>query len=199
MKYKSCFTCLLVFFIFPVFWGCSNKKPALVLIPELLKEYSVFNVGSFWIFKNEMNGKSDSSFIQVPPRFIPGGYGEDDPNIETCYVTYGGAFMAGAAIDPNICSINFVNRLNGNCLEYYNHPQENNDWHFKIIQNLDSVTINQIVYYNVLNTQYKATASPGDTMTFTFYLAKSIGLIKFNLHGNDRDTTWSLLRYHVVL
>jgi hypothetical protein len=63
----------------------------------------------------------------------------------------------------------------------------------------DSLVVNNRTFFNVMNTRYQQINNYYDTITETYYIAKSIGLIKFQLGKNHTDTTWSLLRYHIVL
>jgi hypothetical protein len=69
---------------------------------------------------------------------------------------------------------------------------------YKELNVYDSLIINNVTYYNVLNTQYKYPTYKGDTALMIFYLAKSIGLIKYYQKLFNQDTTWSLLRYHII-
>jgi hypothetical protein len=72
------------------------------------------------------------------------------------------------------------------------------DYRFKIINIYDSITLNSNIFYNVIETRSRSIISKYDSVVYHVYLARSIGLIKLELHQNNVDSTWSLLRFHVL-
>jgi hypothetical protein len=179
--------------------GCNEKKHgSIVRIPEQLKPYSVFQLGSYWIFKNETTDKTDSIFLLVPPLFMI-HESSDGPSFEFCFLTYDSSLISNGGINWEQYWLVFTKRYGGPCLMAESfQPGYTDHRGFINIEKFDSLEINNKVYYDVINTQYRPVSFDRDTMVYTYYLAKSIGLIKFNLRLNSKDTNWSLLRYHVV-
>jgi hypothetical protein len=192
--------CLAVNFIF--IQGCHKQEPFIETIPEQLRVYSIFQAGSFWIYKNETTREIDSTFIHFPPQFT---YFQVDEYLffELCDINYGGTLISSSLSSWDEYRITKKNELSSPCLRSasfqpgYIYSYYHNTY-FKNISYFDSLIINDNVFYDVMNTLYKTTNENQDTLTYTFYLAKSVGLVKLNLKINNFDTTWSLLRYHVV-
>jgi len=63
MKIRFILFCCIILLVS----SCSKKNVETIYIPEYLKQYGVFQVGSYWVFKNELTGIIDSSFIVSPP------------------------------------------------------------------------------------------------------------------------------------
>ena len=201
MKIRFFICCLLLLILISP--GCTKKKVETIYIPEYLKQYAVFQIGSFWVFKNEKTGEIDSSFIASPPYFSFYQNYPSDPRIQECYIDYGGTFISSGKLGYIGYSIGFKIGTDGTCLKYkaFKPGSVVYDGSMEIYKELgiyDSLVINNVVYYHVLNTQYQYPKNNGDTDYLTFYLEKSIGLIKFNYNYLHQDTTWSLLRYHVI-
>jgi hypothetical protein len=185
------------------FSACKRKEPSIVYIPEEIKEYSIFQNDSYWVFKNETTGVIDSTFIQDPPQYTYTQGSDDVPSFEVCYLKYDSKFITRSQINWEQYLIGFRNGLVGPCLRAESfqpgYVKKFDSYSlFKNINYFDSLEINSKVYYKVMNTFYQTTNSNDDTLMYTYYLAKSIGLVKVNLHVSNYDTTWSLLRYHVV-
>jgi hypothetical protein len=180
-----------------IFSGCSRKKIAPTYITEQLKSYAVFQVGSYWIFKNEITGVFDSTYILTAPHFFFLGNSDEAPNAQGCSIRYGGTIISGSILNPYEDDLTFPNGLKSPCLIFSNVPPgvvEN----FKNIAIFDSLKVNNKFYYDVINTSNLIAFENGDTIVYTFYLAKLIGLIKISKKENKHDTTWSLINQHVI-
>ncbi len=200
MKIRFILFCCIILLVS----SCSKKNVETIYIPEYLKQYGVFQVGSYWVFKNELTGIIDSSFIVSPPYFY--FYQSSDlsePAIQECDERYEGTFLGVSNLIPDDYSIGFKSGTEGNCLKNKTFQpgyifQEDQFDSYKEINSFDSLIVNNVKYYNVLNTQYESESYKGDSILLTFYLVKSIGLIKYDQRIGDQDTTWSLLRYHII-
>ncbi len=187
--------------------GCTKKKSSPIYIPEQMIEYSVFQAGSYWIFKNEITGRSDSIYILNSPRHdylnISGMQGGQI--WEFYYIVYGGSLFQEAMLSPSENDIIFKNGFyygeQNPCLMSASFQpgfiQENIEFSFRNLEYFDSVEINNKMFYNVIHTLWQKTPNSGDTTTADYFIAKSVGFIKLNLKENKHDTTWTLLRYHV--
>jgi hypothetical protein len=188
--------------------GCTKKRSTTFYIPEQIKEYSVFQVGSYWIFKNEITGIDDSIYILYQPRH---GYwnisGMEGGAIWEFYnVVYGGSLFQEAMVYPSEYDMIFkhgiISEESCPCLMSASfHPgftDANIPYLFKNLEYFDSLGINNNIFYQVLHTQWKCTHSQGDTTIVDYLIAKSAGIIKLSQHDNKHDTTWTLLRYHIL-
>lgn len=192
-------------FTFLLLIGCNKENKNYDYIPEQIKQYSVFQLGSYWVYKNEATGKLDSSYLAVSP-YISYSHIYSDPQlrIEEKYdISFGGEFLNTASIRPSQYSIGFKHNYGSVCIYDNINPSYSltSDYYssFKNLNLFDSMVVNNEIYHQVLNTQYKSWTHNGDTSIWTYYFAKSVGLIKVTMGKNHQDTTWSLLRYHVIL
>ena len=200
MKSSPGFIAVQLFLLLSVLIGCSKKSGYNEYIPEQLKQYSVFQKGSYWVYLNEATGAIDSSYLSKPPFYLYNDPVNDPPQnrYETCDIYFGGNFLSHSFTRTSDYTIIFNNGKGSICL-YDNFQPGYTQRSFKNLNYFDSLVVNNKTYYHVMNTQYKSWNHPGDTTIYTYYLAKSTGLIKFSLNINHQDTTWSILRYHVIL
>ena len=200
---------LVIFLIISVFasQSCKDKPKTQVLISisEQMKEYSVFKSGSYWVFINDINGRTDSCYIEKPAKFtfIQKDYPNVDSIWEYCGIFYGGNFIYGTWIDNNFYGIGLNSGTGNPCLSKDNF-QPGFTYSFNanhILRNMtfyDSIVINGNSFYSVMVTQYLSYVEFNDTIKYTYYLGKNIGLIQYNRKEKNSDTTWSLQRYKII-
>ena len=192
-----------LFIIFVLLFSACKKKVSTISIPVDLKKYSVFSVGSYWVFDN--GTKIDSSYlksIQSQYQHKSDGMTQTDDYIyERCDIQYAGNFITGSLL-------NFVEGWSGYiyyiqidsisypCLSSLSY-EPNKEWTIdmtyvlKNVNHFNSYTVNGVSFKDVMQTQCKI-----NNIIFTFYLSPAVGLIKYN--RSDTDTTWNLLRYHAT-
>jgi len=184
--------------------GCKKKEVQTYYISDYLKHYSIFQFGSYWIFKNETTSMIDSSFIKSPPFFHFYQNYQTDPIMQICDIEYGGNFILGSQITYGNYYLSLKPGPGGSCLRDPFQPGwfEYNGYNelLKDVQAYDTLIINNIIFTNVLCTQIlQFHTQKRDTSYYTFYFCKSVGLIKYNKRlYNSNDSTWSLLRFHVI-
>ena len=110
------------------------------------------------------------------------------------YIKYESKIIARAQINWEQYLIGFINGFKCPCLrsESFRPGYIKKVDSYSIFKNLnyfDSLEINNKVYHNVINTFYQTINSNNDTLMYTYYLAKSIGLVKINIHIDNYDTT----------
>jgi hypothetical protein len=209
MKRILPFFCLCLLLISILISGCKkNTAQTQDDIPQQYKDYGIFQVGSYWIFKNEITREIDSSYVLYPPNYgcenffgVQGG-----PIWEYCFIDYGGNLILQASMTPYEYDITFPSKIMDDfycpCLMSTSseHHIVDDDKHylFKNLVYFDSLEINNKMFYQVINSQWKWIHGASDTLTASYFIAKSIGFIKLKLGNNTSDTTWSLLRYHVI-
>ena len=204
---KTIIHIVLCFLALSIFFGsCKKKENVYIYIPDDLKDYSVFYTGSGWKYLNETTGNYDSTWITGDPSFSFYSIGEDiNKFTEQCVISYHRPLMVIANIYPEfydlqirgsyfctaICSSSYSPGF-----VYGSLPESR----LTNIAQLDSLKVNDHVFYNVLVTQYESILDPKkDTSIFTFYFVKKVGIIKFKHNLNSADTTWSIINYKTVL
>jgi len=190
--------------------GCRKKNSTTTYIPDQLKEYSVFQAGSYWVYRNETNSQIDSCYILTAPfhDYINLTEMEGGSILEFYCNVFGGSLIQETIISPTKNDVVFRNGFLGGdespCLMSASFRAGFVDasipYVFKNLEYFDSLSINNKMYYQVIHTQWKLTTtwSSDDTVTSEYFIAKSVGFIKLYQKQNTIGTTWSLLRYHVL-
>jgi len=185
--------------------SCSKKKSASTeYIPSALKDYSIFQSGSYWRFKNETTGNYDSTYIAHGLSFTYNHEGDNDysPILECCTIHYSGSFLQETYIEPTAYTLFFK----GLQLEAID-PSPFLPAHFieldpitslTNMSTLDSMTIYNNKFYNVFITKWQRIRSSTDTVRCFSYFVKKIGLVRFERYENRTDTIWNLMNYHIV-
>jgi len=200
-RYRKMFVVLSIFPVLMIF-GC-KKEPEKHYIPSYIKQYSLFQVGSYWIYKNEMTGLFDSCFIDKPPTIsLADLQGMNTDLWETFNIKYNGSFIIESwymfdQYHMGLLSVQDAFCLSGSSISPgYSYKMSSS----KIFSNLffyDSLIINNKTHFNVMNTEYQEISPTNDTSKYLFYFEKSVGLIKYIYRQQDKDTIWNLVRYHV--
>jgi hypothetical protein len=204
-KKTSILNVLTLIIIVCVFMSCKKKNDVdTYYIPDILREYTVFKEGSYWIYKNEVTGTLDSCFITGYEEFFSHTNGQStDPYSERVQIDYKGSFMTFSEIDLEGSQLN-SNSWGGLCLT----PSVTPSVHFidqydtyACYGVVDSIRLNDHTYFSVLSTQLsqkRGVAFKYDTITLNYSFSRSIGLIRYRQRLDSSDTTWTLVRHHVV-
>jgi hypothetical protein len=183
--------------------GCKKKQVVTEYIPNELKEYALFQPGSFWIYRNEITGGTDSTYISNKPEFTYHSEGYDDYTIpEICHLLYDGSFFISTQLEPHRYYI-FINRYEFEAIQPTSFvPNQIINLYggatLRYFPLIDSMTINNNTFHDVFVTQHQFISLTSDTFTNTSYFVKKIGLIKFNRKIANADTTWHILNYHAI-
>jgi hypothetical protein len=199
---------LLAFIVAASVFSCKKEKTFTDLVPEELKPYSMFQVGSYWIYRNEQTTKLDCTYIKSPPEFYFYYY-ESGSKTQSMGLQYNGSFISQTYCGPygggtssysltyRIVGRNGISLISSHITPGY--VSKESYWEYKVLSITDSLNLNNVKYNEVITTQYKMVSSPSmDSIVLTFYLAKKIGLIKFDKKVNSTDTIWSLMRSHTL-
>jgi hypothetical protein len=172
-------------------------------IPSELKDYALFQPGSFWIYKNENTGNIDSTFISKKPEFIYYSASYDNNTItELCQVFYEGPFLSTTNLSPSTYHIIFpdysfeaINPISFKPDQIFELDGATTLKYFPLV---DSMKIGNNTFYDIFITQWQFVSLQHDTTTNTCYFVKKVGLIKFNHKAPTSDSTWNILRFHVL-
>jgi len=69
---------------------------------------------------------------------------------------------------------------------------------FGVIEVFSNLKVNDSVYHNVYHTRYSELLNANDSSVADYYFAKNIGLVIFKIRKGNIDTTWTLVRHHVL-
>ncbi len=191
--------------------GCKKTERSVSYFPDELKPYALFGMGSYWIYKNDIIGKEDSTYLLSPPVLSFVYIGETGPKEEWLFSHYGGNFLTSVPGRPDsedsgyvLChsfkgASGSISIISGNIYKgYYRHSTYSN-YSFEVLSTSDTLRIDSNIYVNVLVTQYVSFPFQNhDSVKCTYFFDKSHGLIKYTYHTNGQDSTWNLVRSHVV-
>jgi len=89
--------------------------------------------------------------------------------------------------------------ISGHIEKGYSEINEESNFNYRVIGIDDTLIINNTIYNNILTTQFKRFRSQNsDTVQYTYFFDKIHGLIRFMKSAGGADTTWSLMRSHVL-
>jgi len=198
---------LIVFLIIICLSSC-KKKESVYTIPEEFRAWSVFQPGSYWFYLNEQTQSIDSSYITGFSDQMR-GVANDPHNIwywENVNIDFTGSFLSHFEImstSNNFASL-YVNYRSGSSmalqLAYFNnYGLVHRETHLMgVVKVFSEFNVNGNTFTNVYQTRDSWSSGNGYADTVDFYFAKNIGIIKLEKHLAQTDTTWSVIRWHVV-
>ena len=185
-----------LFFLYLLITGC-NKTEEKYYVQGSFKEWSLFQYGSYWIYLNEKSGRVDSSWVYTGPStwfYKPIGDGKLYEVISFQIMNIG-PFKLGAKTDNSILLIEGKFFSGGYALtslvtSNLSDQVSSSCW---VMKRYDSLIVNNQMFFNVIITRDTFSNSIND-----FYFAKKVGLIKFAIKNEYGDSTWSLVRSHII-
>ena len=192
---------IVCFFIVSIS-SCKKDEKQYLDVDQSFREWVLFRKGSYWIYLNERSMKKDSSYLTNEPSF---GYLPPDPDInkhyQQIYYQLENSFIKTVEIDRGINESMlafdhsfpvgiFVTLFDG----YTNGTSMGTEYNCYYIEKIDTMIINSNVFTNLIHTKVVIP----NTLQYDYYFMKNVGWVKYSIKTNTIDTTWSLLRYHVI-
>jgi hypothetical protein len=205
--FNPLFSMLLVFSFLLLIGSCKKKdSPQILYIDNSFKEWVLFQKGTYWIYLNEGNTFLDSSIVSTNPEsgYYPPLAEAAAFHYETIRYKIANSFINNAEIarDYNGSSINFGTYYpDGVVFPSLFNGYTNASWlgssdYCSFVEKIDSMIINTNKFKNVIHT--RVVNSYYNNLQFDFYFVKNVGWVKYSIKTSTMDTTWSILRYHVV-
>ena len=177
-------------------------------IPDEMKQWYLYQNGSYWIYQNDKTPQIDCTYISKDPNIWQNPFYLDDGSIGsiTDYIGigYNGNILVDSEITPGEVVISTRDAGSGN-IAFLSNILEGEKYDltgevYKYIHHFDSLAINNHFIKDVRQTRFAfpMNISGTDSLALTFYFARHIGLIKIIQSKSNIDTTWSLVRYHIV-
>lgn len=187
---------LLFIIISVIFISCKKEDVTHLKVSQEFRHWTVFEKGSYWIFKNDSTQAMDSVYIiQGPDSYetMP------DQNVsrEYVYTTYSSGILKTSEINVQeksyeyfICKINNdivfpLIAING---DFPSFMVQNPNTEYTYISRDTVYYVGSIRYVDVIHTRYKY-----QDIDYNFWLARDIGFIK--ILSSDSAFSWSLQRY----
>jgi len=202
MKIRPFIYCLLFLVLVS---SCKKKGTSIYYIDNSFKEWVLFQKGSYWVYLNEKRQVQDSTYINMQPRY--GFTPPESENLdcyEQIYYDVSNSFLRSVSInrDPGDSYVSLwvfypddatFTSLNSSITDGTWSESSNN---FELVEKIDTMLLNNNRFINVIHTRSASTYY--DNLQNDYYYAKNIGLVKFSIKTNAFDSTWSLLRWHVI-
>jgi hypothetical protein len=182
--------------------GC-KKSYDHYTISDNFRTWLDYRRGSYWIFKSENSGKTDSTsvwertsstsdaekgdgyyydYIDLKLKsqflheiYLRGNAGYESAAITTNKADFPEAFRSGGVIDQVIIW---------------------NKGIYQELEPLDTLVLNTRNFYNVRHTRMEGTLQ-GDTIIREYFFSRYIGVVKFRQKYKSTDSTWTLVRWSV--
>jgi hypothetical protein len=201
---KIKYVIILGLFLPLLFVSCKKTtNPNYVVISDEMKQWFLYQKGSYWIYQNDKTLQIDCTYITKDPSFWQSKFIKDDGSIGAIIdhidISYIGNVYQSCNISSEGADINRDLAFNTNMVDGRKYQLDQYSV-FQYIKHYDSLAINNHYFKNVNQTRYAtATNNNGtDTLATTFFFAKYFGLIRFSQNRSGTDTTWNVVRYHIV-
>ncbi len=187
-------------------FSCKKEELKHYYVSDAFKRWTVFNMGSYWIFQNDSIFLLDSVFVKENPRFleIPPYSSKDNFTLEYIDMSYTSNFFSTTRIrlqqgggetffirvgDNEIYAL--IAGSSDNFLPYYENVKEGISYQ---IMSRDSVFyLGQQKFFHVVSTMFTK-----NDRRWTCWFAKDVGLIKITGVNTNPDFSWSLIRYRMA-
>jgi len=186
--------------------SCKKKEtPQYFNIDKSFKDWSLFQKGSYWVFLNEISLQMDSSYVTTDPRI---GYLPPDPDVinhyEQIYYELTNSFIKYVEINKNSSEsdMSFSTDYADNTVfaalfsGYTDGSWFGSAYSCSFVEKIDTMIVNTNKFRDVIHT--RVIDSYYNNLQFDYYFVKNVGWVKYSIKTSTMDSTWSLLRYHVV-
>jgi hypothetical protein len=105
MLRKSFVFCITVIFLF----SCKQKQETKYYypVPEALKKACLFHKDSYWVYRNDTTGATDSTYVKTEPVSSTYQVGSNN-TIESIYSGIGSGFLTGFTLDGRLNSLEYI-------------------------------------------------------------------------------------------
>jgi hypothetical protein len=206
----------LLFTLTFAFWGCgpddsdrlsSCENASIVYLPEEVKDYFNFNVGTYWIYRDSLSSLEDSIWVRTSTLEV-----DVEPQLkkicwENYYCSYSsliyGRWLCRCIFNNPYASnklidIGFSNTDDNTDIarfEYINEAFVSSTAEGGIVSMVDSILVRGELYKNILYLNY-----PNDTRQAEYYkkayYSPHLGLVKC-ITRNGR--VWELVRFNIKI
>jgi hypothetical protein len=206
VKHSKLIICFPICLIILILFVACTKEGRLYTVTQEFKDYFLFQKESFWIYKNDSTNVIDSTYLTGSPQYMilkTGDKTKWDPTVEQYFVGFQSQILSGYLIlsgeDDNSLLVGvgpipntwgIIDHLTPDTNFYINSAPHG---YIKLYPKLPTIEINSIIYSNFFHTRFY-----NDEINCDFYFAKNIGLIKISGYWENKNQSWSLVRYHIV-
>jgi hypothetical protein len=176
-------------------------------IPAEFKAWTIFNHGSWWVYKNERTGVTDTTTNRHGPFYHKELCG-NCPVIEYMWFYLNGTVVTMYDVQggENENAILRIRRENGSAVPALTnktltdpaHTDSSYGVQYQFVEQIDAMTLNGNILSNVYHTRFELQSYYGNPpfRSYEFYFARGIGLVMLKKIYTSTDTTWSLVDWH---
>jgi hypothetical protein len=205
MYQKHLLFLLINAFLFCEITSCSKKqeKPH-YLIPDSLKDYSVFQKGSYWIYKLSGSNSSDTTKVFSLVSYTENSNQNYDqgPLNDIIVIRFISNILSEFYINHYGLTIDDKEGWSGASLITGLSPGQqtktSNNLIYEYVEYLDTFSINGNSWYKVIHSKYSYQPNRINSWQLEYFICKNVGLVLYKKKMNGADSIWSLGSYHVV-
>ncbi|HTX87543.1 MAG TPA: hypothetical protein VMC08_01010 [Bacteroidales bacterium] len=192
-----------------------ESEDKIYYIPTDFRPWVIYKPGTYWIYKNEITGLQDCTYVNYYNDKVLPGSPKDSRwlySAEIAECAFSSSFLGSFTTDGSsyrgaYYKIFLKNPVLGEMGVYYDqivHPSFEKYRGVGIIENygVDTVylseDVNGISFNNVYDLRQEWINSFGDSLVISAHFVKSIGIIKLWTYIEKQDTTWTLVRWNVI-
>jgi hypothetical protein len=205
---------ILNFFLFScvvsiTFCGCKkSSQPIHYVISDEIKQWYLYQKGSYWIYQNENTLQIDSTSISKDPSFWQDNFYKDDGSLgaitDHIDISYDGNVLQTCNITPGEVEIS-TREAGYHKIAFLSNIEEGkklilSEYTYEYIHHYDSLAIYNQYFHDVRQTRFSSSLNSNgtDSLALNLFFARHIGLIKLTQSRSGTDTTWSVIRYHPI-
>jgi hypothetical protein len=181
-----------------------SSEPFYSVIPADIRENFLFQKGSYWIYQNNLSGRVDSVRIEKDPEFGKETIYNDDGTVagydDRAAFNYVGSIIHSCSIMTSTVYVSTT--VSYPSIDYFTSMVPGRSYPYNgivsYVQHLDSLKINDRTYYDIKHLMHSVVFTNGDSAIVNALFSRHTGMIQLTSGLNGHDTTWSLLRYHVI-
>ncbi len=187
-------------------FSCKKEELKHYYVSDAFKRWTVFNKGSYWIYKNDSTSVTDSTFVKENPKFleIPPYSSQDNFTLEYIDMSYTSLFFATTRVRLNQgggetffmqVGNNEISALiastSDNFIPYFENINENIT--YQLLSSDSVFYLGPQKFINVVSTMYTK-----NDKKWTCWFAKDVGLIKITATNTNPGFSWSLIKYRIA-
>ena len=204
------YSCIVVTISLPGLISCTKNLDHWN-IPDEFQSWCRYREGTYWIYRNEKTQQNDCTYVTgYSLNSLPHSQDPTDYYIDWERSEITGAFLTGIygyTPGKDVAGMTIYGNTNARSL-YFSLAQVTNPEFIKAVRTgqegmgvvavYPTEKVNGNSFTNVYNCVTEYVSSAGDSVITSGHLVKNTGLVKYIKHRANWDTTWTLLRWHVV-
>ena len=163
--------------------SCNKHERTNIYVPQLYKDVGLFQKGSYWIYLNNKTLETDCTYVSTEPKsYFETG---DLSSRQIISISYDSSLLFHCSLDPDECYFTSILEPYGLILIR------------SISDKVDTLEVGNQKYSNVYHSR-QINFIGSDSVFFDVYCSPHVGIVKITKTIAGIDSSYNLLRWHVV-